>query len=245
MGKLAGRFQRFPLLLKFLDVLEMLSVQVHPSDADKDLLPAGETGKTEAWVVLEAGTRSRIYAGLRPGASAEVLRRALSDGTVADHLACFHPKPGDAVFNPAGMVHSLGGGVMVFEVQENSDVTFRLYDWNHVDPKTHQQRRAPSGPGACLHRFCGYLRWSDQAGSGGHVTRNPRETFSLRTLPVVASVWTIAVYRLALQVRQPCWYASRARGRSSMAARLITPQKATCFCYRRFLAHALSNREAQ
>ncbi len=140
MGKLAGRFQRFPLLLKFLDVLEMLSVQVHPSDTHKDLLPAGETGKTEAWVVLEAGTKSRIYAGLKPGASAEVLRRALNDGTVADHLACFHPKPGDAVFNPAGAVHSLGGGVMVFEVQENSDVTFRLYDWNHVDPKTHQQR---------------------------------------------------------------------------------------------------------
>jgi mannose-6-phosphate isomerase len=140
MGKLAGRFQRFPLLLKFLDVLEMLSVQVHPSDAHKDLLPAGETGKTEAWVVLEAGTKSRIYAGLKPSASAEVLRRALNDGTVADHLACFHPKPGDAVFNPAGMVHSLGGGVMVFEVQENSDVTFRLYDWNHVDPKTHQPR---------------------------------------------------------------------------------------------------------
>jgi hypothetical protein len=67
MGKLAGRFHRFPLLLKFLDAREMLSVQVHPSDAHKDLLPAGETGKTEAWVVLEAGTESRIYAGLKPG----------------------------------------------------------------------------------------------------------------------------------------------------------------------------------
>ena len=59
---------------------------------------------------------------------------------MADHLACFHPKPGDAVFNPAGMVHSLGGGVVVFEVQQNSDVTFRLFDWNHVDPKTGQPR---------------------------------------------------------------------------------------------------------
>ena len=132
MGKLAGRFRRFPLLLKFLDVREMLSVQVHPSD------PA--SAKTEAWVVLEAGTKSRIYAGLKSGTTAESLRYAVKDGTVAEHLACFNPKPGDAVFIPAGMVHSLGGGVVVFEVQQNSDVTFRLYDWDHVDPKTGQPR---------------------------------------------------------------------------------------------------------
>jgi mannose-6-phosphate isomerase len=140
MGKLAHRFQRFPLLLKFLDAREMLSVQVHPGDAHKDLLPAGETGKTEAWVVLEAGPESRIYAGLKPGATADGLRRALTNGTVADHLACFTPKPGDGVFLPAGTVHALGGGVVVFEVQQNSDVTFRLYDWGHVDAKTGQPR---------------------------------------------------------------------------------------------------------
>jgi mannose-6-phosphate isomerase len=132
LGRLAGRFHRFPLLLKFLDVREMLSVQVHPSDP--------ETGKTEGWVVLESGTTSRIYAGLKPGATEANLRQALTDGSVADHLACFNPKPGDAVFLPAGTVHSLGGGVVVFEVQQNSDVTFRLFDWNHVDPKTGQPR---------------------------------------------------------------------------------------------------------
>lgn len=132
MGKLAGRFRRFPLLLKFLDVREMLSVQVHPTDPG--------TAKTEAWVVLEAGIKSRIYAGLKAGSTEADLRRALTNGSVADYLACFHPKPGDAVFLPAGTVHSLGGGLVVFEVQQNSDVTFRLFDWNHVDPKTHQQR---------------------------------------------------------------------------------------------------------
>jgi mannose-6-phosphate isomerase len=132
MGKFAGRFRRFPLLLKFLDVREMLSVQVHPTD------PA--TAKTEAWVVLEAGIKGRIYAGLKPGTTKADLHQALTNGTVADRLACFHPKPGDAVFNPAGMVHSLGGGVVVFEVQQNSDTTFRLFDWNHVDPKTGQPR---------------------------------------------------------------------------------------------------------
>jgi mannose-6-phosphate isomerase len=132
MGKFAGRFERFPLLLKFLDAREMLSVQVHPTD------PA--TAKTEAWVVLEAGIKSRIYAGLKAGTTEDDLRRSLANGTVADYLACFHPKPGDAVFLPAGTVHSLGAGVVVFEVQQNSDVTFRLYDWDRVDTQTGQPR---------------------------------------------------------------------------------------------------------
>ena len=140
LGKLAGRFSRFPLLLKFLDVREMLSLQVHPADARKDLLPAGETGKTEAWVVLEAGTKSRIYAGLKSGITAADLRRAVACGVVADDVASFIPKQGDSVFIPAGTVHSLGGDVVVFEIQENSDVTFRLDDWGHVDPKSGRPR---------------------------------------------------------------------------------------------------------
>ena len=109
LGAPVPRFRRFPLLLKFLDVLEMLSVQVHPSDMHRDLLPKGETGKTEAWVVLEAGKDSRVYAGLKPKTTAEDLRRALSNGMVADQLAYFTPQPGDAVFIPAGTVHTLGG----------------------------------------------------------------------------------------------------------------------------------------
>jgi mannose-6-phosphate isomerase len=140
LGKLAGHFPRFPLLLKFLDVCKRLSVQVHPSDAHAELLPAGETGKTEAWVVLEAGAESRIYAGLKPGTTADNLRQALANGAVADHLACFTPKLGDGIPIPAGTVHSLGGDVVVFEVQQNSDVTFRLYDWDHVDAKTGKPR---------------------------------------------------------------------------------------------------------
>lgn len=139
LGRLAGHFRRFPLLLKFLDAHEMLSVQVHPSDAHTDLLPAGETGKTEAWVVLEAGPRSRIYAGLNPGTTAASLRSAIARGTVADQLAGFKPVPGDGVLLHAGTVHSLGG-LVVFEVQQNSDVTFRLFDWNHVDAATGKPR---------------------------------------------------------------------------------------------------------
>ena len=140
MGKLAYRFPRFPLLLKFLDAHEMLSVQVHPTAANMDLVPAGETPKTEAWVVLEAATKSRIYAGLKPGTTATNLRQALTNGTVADRLAYFTPKSGAAVFIPAGTVHTLGDDVVVFEIQQNSDVTFRLYDWGHVDVKTGKPR---------------------------------------------------------------------------------------------------------
>jgi len=127
MGRLAGRFARFPLLLKFLDVREMLSVQVHPG---------GEDGKTEAWVVLEAGAKSRIYTGLTEGTTEDDVRRALANGTVAELLASFHPAAGDAVFIPAGTVHCMGDGIVVFEVQQNSDTTFRLYDWGHVDIRT-------------------------------------------------------------------------------------------------------------
>jgi mannose-6-phosphate isomerase len=139
LGKLAGRFRRFPLLLKLLDARDTLSVQVHPSDQQTNYIPAGETGKTEAWVVLETGTKSRIYAGLKPGTTSGNLNEAIASGTVAKHLASFRPKTGDGVLIPAGTVHSLGD-VVVFEVQENSDVTFRLYDWNHVDSKTGQPR---------------------------------------------------------------------------------------------------------
>jgi mannose-6-phosphate isomerase len=140
MGRPAGHYSLFPLLMKFLDARDMLSVQVHPSDMQKKYLPAGEHGKTEAWVILEAGKDSRIYAGLKSGTTPDNLRQALANGNVEGQLEYFTPKPGDSVFIPAGTVHALGGDIVVFEVQQNSDLTFRLYDWNHVDAKTGKQR---------------------------------------------------------------------------------------------------------
>jgi mannose-6-phosphate isomerase len=139
MGKLAGRFRRFPVLLKFLDVHDTLSVQVHPKDEQADQIPPGESGKTEAWVVLEASPASRIYAGLKPGTTPADLNQALASRRVAELLASFTPSIGDAVLLPAGAVHSLSK-LVLFEVQENSDITYRLYDWDHVDPKTGQPR---------------------------------------------------------------------------------------------------------
>ena len=139
LGRLAPRFRRFPLLLKFLDVQRMLSVQVHPQDRKAELIPKGETGKTEAWVVLEAGSASRVYAGLKPGVTATDLG-AISKHTADQDLASFTPLRGQSILIEAGTVHSLGGGTVVFEVQQNSDVTFRLYDWGHIDPKTGRPR---------------------------------------------------------------------------------------------------------
>ena len=139
LGRLAQQVRRFPLLLKLLDVQKMLSVQVHPADTMLDLIPEGDTGKTEAWLVLEAGPESRVYAGLRPGVTAADLR-GISRQTADGYLASFKPVRGQSVLIEAGTVHSLGDGVVVFEVQENSDVTFRVYDWDHVDSKTGHPR---------------------------------------------------------------------------------------------------------
>ena len=140
LGDGAAKYMRFPLILKFLDAREKLSVQVHPSDAQTRYLPRGEHGKTEAWVVLEADPQSVIYAGLAPGTTSDQLRSAIANGIVEQFLPKFTPEVGDGVFIPAGTVHTLGEGLLVFEVQENSDVTFRLFDWGRVDPKTGKQR---------------------------------------------------------------------------------------------------------
>jgi mannose-6-phosphate isomerase len=90
--------------------------------------------------VIQAEKGSQIYAGLKSDTTAGVLRKSLSDGTIADYLVSIVPRPGDAVFIPGGTVHTLGDGVVVFEVQQNSDTTFRLYDWGHIDPETKEPR---------------------------------------------------------------------------------------------------------
>ena len=139
MGKNARSYDRFPLLLKYLDCKEVLSVQVHPSDNQKELLPEGDTGKTEAWIVLETSDDSQIFAGLKKDTNKENLLESINDKKVSERLHSFIPKKGDAIFIQSGTVHTLGGTV-VFEVQENSDVTFRLYDWDRIDAKTGKPR---------------------------------------------------------------------------------------------------------
>jgi mannose-6-phosphate isomerase len=140
MGKLAGDFDRFPLLLKFLDCKEVLSVQVHPSDDQAEYIPKDDTGKTEAWVVLETGEKALIYSGLKKGTDEADLRKGIEEKNVGDYLHSFTPNVGDGVFIHSGTVHTLKD-VVVFEVQENSDTTYRLYDWDRVDAKTGKPRK--------------------------------------------------------------------------------------------------------
>ncbi len=133
LGAAAKYHTRFPWLIKLLDASDWLSVQVHPNDTNVVQWWPGEGGKTEAWFVLAAAPGSRVYAGLLPGVDEKQLRRALHEGTVGDCLHQFSPRPGDCVFLPAGTVHAVGGGVLMAEVQQTSDATFRLFDWNRRD----------------------------------------------------------------------------------------------------------------
>jgi mannose-6-phosphate isomerase len=131
-GHSAPADRQFPLLLKFLDCHAQLSVQVHPTDELARQLSRERAGKTEAWVVLEVEVGGRIYAGLRPGVRRAELERHLEAGTTDQCLHSFTPQLGDCVFLPAGTVHAVGGGVVMAEVQQSSDATFRLFDWNRL-----------------------------------------------------------------------------------------------------------------
>jgi mannose-6-phosphate isomerase len=123
---------RFPLLFKFLDAQRDLSVQVHPNDDQAARLDPPDLGKTEAWVILDAQPGSKIYCGLKPGVDRSDLADAVAQGTTESCLHQIHPAVGDCLFIPAGTVHALGAGLLVAEIQQASDTTFRLFDWNRV-----------------------------------------------------------------------------------------------------------------
>lgn len=122
----------FPLLFKFLDANQNLSIQVHPNDQQAARLDPPDLGKTEAWIVLHAEPHSTIYAGLKPHVTRADLRQALLGGDVIDHLHTIRPQAGDCLLIPAGTVHAIGAGLLVAEIQQSSDTTFRLFDWNRM-----------------------------------------------------------------------------------------------------------------
>jgi mannose-6-phosphate isomerase len=125
--------RQFPLLFKFLDACDVLSVQVHPNDEQAALLDPPDLGKTEAWVVLAADPQAEIYAGLRSGVDRQQLACAVADGRCDECLHVVRPAVGDCFLIEAGTVHALGGGLLIAEIQQASDTTFRLFDWNRVD----------------------------------------------------------------------------------------------------------------
>jgi mannose-6-phosphate isomerase len=134
-----GPHGQFPLLVKFLDAREDLSVQVHPDQAYADKNPSAHL-KTEAWYVLENDSKSRLFKGLAPGTTKENFHLAVKAGTVEKHLAAIPAKAGQCHYLPSGTIHALGAGILVAEVQTPSDTTFRVFDFNRVDPSTGKQR---------------------------------------------------------------------------------------------------------
>ncbi len=125
------RMGRFPLLVKLLDANHDLSVQVHPSD-DYALRHEGDLGKTEAWYILYAVPGAHLIYGLAEGVTRESFIQALRNGTLESQLHRLGVKEGDTVFVPAGLVHALTAGIVAAEIQQNSDATYRVYDWGRV-----------------------------------------------------------------------------------------------------------------
>jgi mannose-6-phosphate isomerase len=150
LGPAAAAYDLFPWLVKFLDAQDWLSVQVHPDEEAVGRLWPGEGSKTEVWFVLDAAPSSRIFAGLLPGIDESRLRAALHAGTVAECLHQFVPKPGDCLFLPAGTVHAVGGGVLMAEIQQTSDATFRLFDWNRRDAQGNARKLHIEEALACI-----------------------------------------------------------------------------------------------
>jgi mannose-6-phosphate isomerase len=128
LGEKHRATSRFPLLIKILDAHEKLSLQVHPPP-DKAAQLGGEP-KTELWYVADAVPGAEIFVGLKKGVTRTEFEKKIADGTVAD---CFHRvvvEKGDVMFLPSGRVHALGAGLVIFEIQQNSDTTYRVFDWN-------------------------------------------------------------------------------------------------------------------
>lgn len=131
-GMNCRKYEEFPLLIKWIDANDKLSVQVHPDDSYAKE-HHNSFGKTEAWFIVSAKPGAQIVYGLKPGTTKEDLKSALFENRVEDVLNFVPVKEGDIFYIPSGMVHALLEGVVVYEVQQSSDITYRLYDWNRVD----------------------------------------------------------------------------------------------------------------
>ncbi|WP_291431459.1 type I phosphomannose isomerase catalytic subunit [Deinococcus sp.] len=168
----------FPLLIKLLDCRDWLSVQVHPDDAQARLMVGpGERGKTEAWYFLHVEPGAQLLAGVKPGTTAQALADAIRGGSVLDLSQRYSPQEGDTLFIPAGTLHALGPGLLLYEVQQASDTTYRVFDWDR-----------PASAGRAVHieesvavtdpERQGELRPAAQTGGLGELVRS--EQFTLR-----------------------------------------------------------------
>ena len=208
---LARSGRRFPLLIKLLDTRDWLSVQVHPNDEQAVALEGpGHFGKTEAWHILEAAPGAQLICGLRPGTTREALADAIRQGTVAALMRHLAVAAGDTIFIGAGTIHALGPGLLLYEVQQTSDITYRVFDWNrpaaagralHIDQSLavsdpalggEVQEHAPTfGPAPERLVACPYFTLDGLgAGAGGTPLDTRGESF--HALTVAAGAATVA-----------------------------------------------------
>lgn len=132
VGPFSDPSEGFPLLAKLLDCEDWLSVQVHPDDEQARQLEGEPRGKTEAWVILAADPGARLVRGVKPGTNREAMAEAIRNNTLEDLLVYGEVNQGDVLYVRAGTVHALGPGLLVYEIQQSSDTTYRLYDWGRM-----------------------------------------------------------------------------------------------------------------
>ncbi|MEN8680753.1 MAG: type I phosphomannose isomerase catalytic subunit [Akkermansiaceae bacterium] len=121
---------RFPLLIKILDARDDLSIQVHPPAEVADEL--GGDPKTEMWYIADCDPGAKLYIGLKDGCTRDTFERSLAEGTVEEQVHAVSPRAGESIFIPSGRLHAIGAGFLIYEIQQNSDTTYRVFDWNRV-----------------------------------------------------------------------------------------------------------------
>ncbi len=121
---------RFPILIKILDARDDLSIQVHPPAHLAEVL--GGEPKTEMWFIADCEPGAKLYVGLKNGVTRDDFERSIADGTVADRVHAITPEPGESIFIASGRLHAIGAGFLIHEIQQNSDTTYRVFDWNRL-----------------------------------------------------------------------------------------------------------------
>ena len=121
---------RFPILIKILDARDDLSIQVHPPAHLAEVL--GGEPKTEMWYIADCEPGAKLYVGLKNGVTRDDFERSIADGTVADRVHAITPEPGESIFIASGRLHAIGAGFLIHEIQQNSDTTYRVFDWNRL-----------------------------------------------------------------------------------------------------------------
>ncbi len=213
LGRAPAVDGRFPLLIKFLDAAEDLSIQVHPDPETARRLGGEVRVKHEAWYVIDAAEGAVIYRGLKPGATVEALGESMAQRpeSILDYLQKIPVRPGAMYFLPSGTLHALGAGVVVAEVQTPSDITYRLYDWGRVRPESDAGLHLQQGL-ACIRADIDFGPFEKHS----HVT----SVFTTVTRLVTCPSFIVEKVRFVGQIEQEippggvaCWIVLEGRGR--------------------------------